>query len=276
MFPRMSDMSQGEGWWLASDDKSYPPQPTHPQAPEPGKPASWRIVTMALAVAIMAASCVGASVSVEDDTTTAATEPAATEPAATRSETAFAGANGIATESPATDAKAEMQEDPFHSGGQASEPMPSPFTREQGQHLFRGLAAPATGEDIVALVDEVDVLRRLALNLVDVDAQIAWWEESLFNEESMRDLQSQLVEAVEDGLMTVEEYEGAQRTLEYNFEEQYRPLTEMRDAMYEELAPGIEWINNVFREAGLDSEELGYEEFGSLPLSICRYCLRGH
>jgi TM2 domain-containing membrane protein YozV len=38
----MSDTSQGEGWWLASDGKWYPPQPTTPgsapAAPMPGGP----------------------------------------------------------------------------------------------------------------------------------------------------------------------------------------------------------------------------------------------
>lgn len=32
----MSDTSQGPGWWLASDGKWYPPQPSGPPPPPPG------------------------------------------------------------------------------------------------------------------------------------------------------------------------------------------------------------------------------------------------
>ncbi len=34
----MSDVSQGPGWWQASDGRWYPPQPAAPVAPPPGPP----------------------------------------------------------------------------------------------------------------------------------------------------------------------------------------------------------------------------------------------
>ena len=51
----MSDRSQGEGWWLASDGKWYPPESRHPAPPPPPPEAS---TTSGLAIASLVLSLV--------------------------------------------------------------------------------------------------------------------------------------------------------------------------------------------------------------------------
>lgn len=182
---------------------------------------------------------------------------------------AYAQANGLSTGNPARDAMntiAAEGSDPNSNSTGTPPIVPGQFVRQDGQFRFSGATAPLSRQDEIDLGNEVASARRSSLNLVDVDITIAEWEENLFNEESLRDLQSQLVEAVEDGLMTVEEYEGAQRTLEYNFEEQYLPLVEMQRAMYNELAPSIGWITGVLEAAGVKESDIpDYTELATMP-----------
>ena len=182
---------------------------------------------------------------------------------------AYAQANGLSTGNPNRDAMnaiAAQGSDPNSNSTETPPIVPGQFVRQDGQFRFSGATAPLSRQDEIDLGNEVASARRSALNLVDVDITIAEWQENLFNEESMRDLQSQLVEAVEDGLITVEVYEDAQRALEYNFEEQYLPLIEMQKAMYEELAPSIGWITKVLEAAGVkDSDIPDYTELATMP-----------
>lgn len=110
----MSDVSQGPGWWQASDGKWYPPQPPPPGAPSPQPPPAgapsdgpkqsrkkWPFVVGAVVVVVIVIAVVAGS-SKKSPSTTATTTTVATgshSPASSTTTTAASG-NGSSPSSP--------------------------------------------------------------------------------------------------------------------------------------------------------------------------------
>jgi len=109
----MSDTSQGDGWWLASDDKWYPPQPTQPQSPELDKPLWRRIATRKIwilpvwayvLVALVVSAALGGGGTTDQQTATglAATVAPTSEPAPAPTATAAPAPTATAVPQPTT------------------------------------------------------------------------------------------------------------------------------------------------------------------------------
>lgn len=187
----MSDISQGEGWWLASDDKWYPPQPTQPPTPESDKPLWRRIATrkvwlfpvwVYVLAALVVSAALGGGGSTDDQT---AAEPAATvaptaapepEPAATVAPTTAPEPEPAATAAPTVAPTAEPPATAVPTVAPTAEPTASVLTAfsdgawetRLGPIIFGDDSLIAKGDAVVALAKEY------SMTSTDIEEQIAY------------------------------------------------------------------------------------------------------
>lgn len=176
----MSDQPQGEGWWIASDGKWYPPEsepPTSSMAESsaaPGPPAptprdfpwvSWQVAVVAvlfLAAGFVAGLLLGRSGdddSSEDIVTTEAFATTATDATTTTTE-ATTTTSTTSTTTPSTPSTDAIH---LEGEGRGTFDLPTPITTAydftitfQGESNFIVHPIDGAGEEGIALVNEID------------------------------------------------------------------------------------------------------------------------
>ena len=173
----MSDISQGEGWWLASDDKWYPPQPTQPPTPESDKPLWRRIATrkvwlfpvwVYVLAALVVSAALGGGGSTDDQT--------AAEPVTTAAPTVAPTAEPPATAAPTVAPTAEPPATAVPTVAPTAEPTASVLTAfsdgawetRLGPIIFGDDSLIAKGDAVVALAKEY------SMTSTDIEEQIAY------------------------------------------------------------------------------------------------------